>query len=113
MISPPSTTCAPAATAIRLHRAGKRRVQRVLHLHRLDDGKTLAGRHALASADEKLQHLAVHRRLDRAIAAVCGRRGGGEILDAHARLAAVAQDIDLVRRHEHLARRSPAPRRRP
>ena len=42
-----------------------RRGQRMLHLHSLDDGKTLTFHHAVPFCDQKRQHFAVHRRLDR------------------------------------------------
>src|ERR1700681_4047047 len=61
----------------------KRRAQRVLHLHRLNHGKTLAGGHAIADRDVNLQHPAMHRRLDDAVAGAGLRSRGGKILYAH------------------------------
>src|ERR1700685_3015421 len=78
------------------HGTGKRRAQRVLHLHRLNHGKTLAGGYAIAERNVALQHPAVHRRLDDAVAGAGLRSRGGKILDARADLAAVAQHISLV-----------------
>jgi hypothetical protein len=74
MIGAPSTTCAPLCHRNLRHDTGKRRAQRVFHLHRLDYRKALTAADAIADADEKFQHLAVHRRLDDAIAGA-GFRG--------------------------------------
>ncbi len=62
--------------------------------------------------DVDLQHPAVHRRLDDAVAGTGLRGRGGKILDAHAGLAAVAQDISLVAGLEHprVGRRARRPR---
>src|SRR5580704_2569059 len=83
------------------HGTRKRRAQRVLHLHRLNHGKTLAGGHAIPDRDVDLQHPAMHRRLDDAVAGAGFRSGDRKILDAHASLAAVAQHISLVVGLEH------------
>src|SRR5580704_9541458 len=83
------------------HDTRKRRAQRMLHLHRLNHGKTLAGGHAIADCDIDLKHPAMHRRLDDAVAGTGLRSRCGKILYAHASLTAVTQDISLVVGLEH------------
>jgi hypothetical protein len=101
MICAPSTTCVPTATATLATIAGKGRAQRVFHLHRLEHGDTLSAGDRFARADEKLQDFAVHRRLDAAVAGAGLRRRLGHVLEPHARLAAMAQNVSLVSGHEH------------
>ena len=76
--------------------AGARRGQRMLHLHRLDDRQTLALLHPLAIAHQQRQNLAVHRRLDLAIAAGVIEIAGAQIGAADHGLAALAQHVDGI-----------------
>ena len=66
----------------------------MLHLHSLDDGKMLTFHHAVPFCDQKRQHLAVHRRLDEAIAARAVERTGTCQQAPHHGLPAVAQHIE-------------------
>src|SRR5215469_11694247 len=67
----------------------------MLHFHRLDHGQSLPERHAIADAGEKLQHAAVHRRLDHVIAAAGLAGARRDLLDADTGLAAATQDVSL------------------
>ena len=62
------------------HPIFKRRAQRVLHLHRLDDGKALTGGDAITGVDEELEQPAVHRRPHYPVAAIRLGGSGGHVL---------------------------------
>ena len=62
----PVSTCSPGATCTAATVPSAGASDLVLHLHRLDDDERLAGRDGVAGGDEHAQHVARHRRDERA-----------------------------------------------
>ena len=86
--------------ATRRHCSRKWRAQRVFHLHRFDYREALTAGDQVTDSDEKLQHPAVHRRLDDAVSPARLRGGDRNVLEAQPRLAPVTQDIDILSRRK-------------
>ena len=101
-----TSTTSPAASSLghlraRLggdlgHLSIRGRSERVLHLHRLDDGEALALLDLVARRDEDGDELAVHRRLDGAAFVDVLEVDRERVVEFDPSLVAVSQDDDGV-----------------